>query len=505
MCSNASTKRLKAAEIFEIAVVNPLWVENCLRSGTRVSEADFAVGQELGIGSTSAATAEASTLSSLQRKSIEPVVDEEKSLRRLSSPHYSSSQKEESLNLAKLQKMKSKSQNPKTAKGNAKAGAKSSDSLSTIIPDMVIDKENDRVENVKTTTRNVEEKKKEKDLQQSRDDTVITQLGHDADSSRVEETTSKEAGAASSKRPANPVQSVSGTNERKELIPVRGYKEIKKVILPASLKSRRSERICDNEEELETLENILKMDVDAALPIVRLADSPPEEVKESSVKNVPVGDNKVIKHVEAAVSKSKQNIVDSTGTENNEKKAVKSAKIASKKSENETVKDVIQKPSTDTGNLKTVSTDKQVSGKKTVGPVIIENNGTGVTSADLMARTNVERTDIKKRDKIVIAVSGFDESGEKETILNGLKHLIDALNQQMGSKQKLSDISKSSKNKCVTNSASSSSSSSSSSNSDKSNSSCDTNDETKVSVLGSEDDPYGLECTLVILESSSSK
>ena len=98
--------------------------------------------------------------------------------------------------------------------------------------------------------------------------------------------------------------------------------------------------------------------------------------------------------------------------------------------------------------------------------------------------------------KIVIAISGFDEIGEKATMTSSLQHFIDAMNTNCRGKDK---------KKKVSSSSSSSSSTSNSSDSSSSSSSSKKTSGPLAVLLDQEEDTFGLHCTHVILQSSSSK
>ena len=284
VCSNASTKRLRAAAIFEITVVNPLWVENCFQSGSRVAEADFTVSQ-LVVDTSN--TGGSSIQSVLPIKVIEPIVEEEKLSRRLSSPHYSSSKQEESFNFDKSKKGKKPVKGTVVSKEFTKLPAKEfSSSLATIQESKADHKKSNKFPG--------------------------DQYTEDSENVFVHEATAKKSSTEIS------CHDVS----TKTSIPLPSYKEVHAIVRSDKQQARRSERILDN---IDSLEDVLQIDTDKSLPIVRTSEYSPnlndsdindqcpksvahkvsrqnygQEIQKPAVKNVP---SKTVKSDEMTSSK----------------------------------------------------------------------------------------------------------------------------------------------------------------------------------------------------------
>ena len=331
VCSNASAKRLKAAAIFEVAVVNPSWVQSCLQTGKRACEEDFALGKELtDIPITEVVKQKPDSTSSRSVKSISSGTSAERTLSTdITNPQsddISSVSRELGLSVDISKSVTSGHQKKaevallSSKKGKSTGG---------------------QVELVKKVVRGA--------------DTVSI--------TAVESTTAK-LGSDSSK---------SSSELEEKLIPLPSYKELKAVVLPPSMRSqRRSERICDNEESEETIPEI---DVNASLPIVR-SDSPDIQQLSHPVAEEIAANTVGKKRKMDAVSK-----VSSTAADEVAQKADSKASTAvSSKSSKSSISTAESAP----------------------------EGGERSRMSDILAAG------------IVIAVSGFDELGEKATMTNSL-------------------------------------------------------------------------------------
>lgn len=398
VCSTASTKRLKAAAIFEIVVVSRAWIQSCVLSGLRTSEEDFALDNEK---STIAATDSTKLASS--SKSIAP-------------------------------------QNMARAEEHNDVGNK----LTVTNPQEIQasgPKSNKREDIVQTT-----EMYPQVNAVTSREtDARLGNVKRERDSSHGQKGNS---GALPDSLSA---QTIMGSESS---IPLPKFKELTAdKVLPAAMKlQRRSERICDNADSQE--EHLPDVDVNASMPIVRL-DS--HEV--SCTKIV-------------------------TGAEVAEIRSSSEKKIIAPKTSNGNVKRITGKISEAAeiplqGDKKSELTAKKNAVKKGISNVKLQPE----PSCDGGSRM----VDILEA-KIAIAISGFDEIGEKATMTTSLQHFIDAMNTNCGGKDKKKKIS----------------SSSSSGDSSSSSSSKKTSGPVAV-LLDQEEDTFGLHCTHVILQSASSK
>ena len=401
VCSTASTKRLKAAAIFEIVVVSRAWIQSCVLSGLRTSEEDFALDNEK---STIAATDSIKLATS--SKSIAP----QKSA--LADEHNEFGKKLTGTNPQEIRASRPKSNKRKDIvqttemhpQQNAATSRESDDNLGTV--------------------------------------------------KRVRDSNHCQKGNSGALLDSLSAQTTIGSESP---IPLPKFKEVAAdKVLPAAMKlQRRSERICDNADSQE--ECPPDVDVNVSMPIVRL------DSQEASC-------NKIV-----------------TGAE------VAEIRLFSDKKKNA--------PETSTGNV------KGITGQITE---VVKFPLKGDKKSELVAQKNAVEKGISKVKvesscdggsrmvdilgaKIVIAISGFDEIGEKATMTSSLQHFIDAMNTNCRAKDKRKKVSRSSS------STSSSDSSSSSSSSSKKTSG-------PVAVLlDQEEDSFGLHCTHVILQSSSSK
>lgn len=492
VCSNASTKRLKAAAIFEITVVNPLWVENCFQSGTRVSESDFIVSQEVG---STLAIDRSSALGSLPRKSIEPIVEEEKLSRRLSSPHYSSTKQEESLNLDKQKKGK------KTAKETV------TKELSKMQDEVIKEIVEDSNARVKKVSRTVDKTKGEKacgDQDTGSKENIFLQ------EPSVEEFSSRDS---STFRSAN------------ALIPLPSFKEVDAVVRSVSgQQARRSERIFDN---VESLEDALQIDVDISLPIIRGSDYQATSLdKKGHLKLSGVIDPKLFpikQNDDETNKKSSQENVQQKAVINSEMKLSKSKRM--KISDASLANDNNEEEAGNKSKVKKLDAASKIVKSDVVANIDLDNMASEIDASIVAAGVStIGNSNMERAGRLVIAISGFEEVGEKETLINGLQHLIATIDATENSTERSLDIkydrSSNSKNQNksmietknkksksgATSSLDDKTSSIPSSSSFSSSSSCSSSSSfSSAVILGSEDDIFGVECTHVILHSSSSK
>ena len=484
VCSNASTKRLRAAAIFEIIVVNPLWVENCFQSGSRVAEADFTVSQEV-VGTSN--TGGSSVQSILPKKTIEPIVEEEKLSRRLSSPHYSSSKQEESSNFDKPKKGKKPAKETAATKEFTNVPPKNFSSSLAIIQE----KNAHCVESSKISVD-----------QDSEDNENVLVHG------------------ATAKKSATEISCLDFSV--KTSIPLPSYKAIHAIVRSGKPQARRSERILDN---VDSLEDVLQIDTDMSLPIVRISEYSPnanrsvinDQCSKSTTHKIssqncehaikePAGKNVLSKTLKSDEMTS-SNLTKTNVTQIN-------ASVPPAISSNFIRKDAAKGPKT-----KKVNAVSNVDRSNVVPDLSLDSTVSGIdtyavsTGGQASASSNIVCT-----SHLVIAISGFDELGEKETIINGLSHFIATIDAAQISKEKIqndkNDKSSSSSKKVnaptgnknlkndgtssllgkITNSSTSGTSTFST-----------TSTSSSAVILGSDDDIYGKDCTHVILHSSSSK
>ena len=239
--------------------------------------------------------------------------------------------------------------------------------------------------------------------------------------------------------------------ENESSIPLPKFKELTAIkVLPAVLKlQRRSERICDNAESQEG--SPPDVDVNVSMPIVRL------DCHEVSCKEI----------ASAPIVAVRQSSSDTTA------KAPKVSSYTEKRTTEQIAE--IAKIS--------LKVDKK---SEIIIPKKIERNSVADAKPSNSLEDGSRMVDILGA-KIVIAISGFDEVGEKATMTSSLEHFIGTMN-----RNSLNGLGKDKKKK-VSNSGSSSSSSSKK-----------TIGPTVV-LLDQEEDSFGLHCTHVILQSTSSK
>lgn len=116
--SNSSKKRIMAAELMDILVVSPLWLEQCKESGEKVPEEDFLF---------SAISSKSNNLpTKTPIKIVEPVLVQRTEIRSIDDPYFSSSQREYFPDLEeKGSRKKSKLNNEKSSVVPAVKAAKS--------------------------------------------------------------------------------------------------------------------------------------------------------------------------------------------------------------------------------------------------------------------------------------------------------------------------------------------------------------------------------------------
>jgi hypothetical protein len=407
VCSNASAKRLKAAAIFEVAVVNPSWVQSCLQSGTRACEEDFALGKELTvIPITEVVKPKPDLVSSKADKSISLGTSAERIL-------SADNATPQNVNISSVSRELGPSID--ISKSVSSAIEKKAEALVTLS------------KKGKSTGGQIELVKKK-----------VVRGADTASIAAIENSTAKLSSESCK----------SSSKQEEKLIPLPSYKELKAVVLPPSMRSqRRSERICDNEESQETIPEI---DVNASLPIVR-SDSPV----------IPQVSHSVIKDITMPIAGKKRKI-------NSEIKVSSAA-----------TDEIVQKADT---KASTAVSPKNSKRSSSTAESVPEVEGSSRMS-DILAAG------------IVIAVSGFDEIGEKATMTNSLAQFINSVNE------------KSSSDLATDNGGISSSSSSSSSSSKKMKTGAKVEASKGLSVvlLDTEEDPFGLHCTHVVLQSTSSK
>ena len=407
VCSTVSTKRLKAAAIFEIVVVSRAWIQSCVLSGLRTSEEDFALDNEK-----SAITATDSTKLASSSKSIAP---------------QNLARAEEHNDVGK----KVTGTNPQEIQAS---GPKS----------------NNRKDIVQTTEMHPQE-----NLASSRE--ADARLGN---VKRVRDSNHGQKGNSGALLDSLSAQTIMGSESS---IPLPKFKELTAdKVLPAAMKlQRRSERICDNADSQE--ECPPDVDVNVSMPIVR-SDS--HEVSCTKIM---------------------------TGAEVAEIRSSLDKKIIAPETSNGNVKRI-------TGQISEAAKIPLQGDKKS--EVTAQKNAVkkGTSNVNLQPEPSCDggnrMVDILGA-KIVIAISGFDEIGEKATMTSSLQHFIDAMNTNCRGKDKKKKVSSSS-------SSSSSTSNSSDSSSSSSSSSKKTSGPLAV-LLDQEEDTFGLHCTHVILQSSSSK
>jgi hypothetical protein len=404
VCSNASAKRLKAAAIFEVAVVNPSWVQSCLQSGTRACEEDFALGKELTvIPITEVVKPKPDLVSSKADKSISLGTSAERIL-------SADNATPQNVNISSVSRELGPSID--ISKSVSSAIEKKAEALVTLS------------KKGKSTGGQIKLEKK------------VVRGADTASIAAIENSTAKLSSESCK----------SSSKQEEKLIPLPSYKELKAVVLPPSMRSqRRSERICDNEESQETIPEI---DVNASLPIVR-SDSPV----------IPQVSHSVIKDITMPIAGKKRKI-------NSEIKVSSAA-----------TDEIVQKADT---KASTAVSPKNSKRSSSTAESVPEVEGSSRMS-DILAAG------------IVIAVSGFDEIGEKATMTNSLAQFINSVNE------------KSSSDLATDNGGISSSSSSSSSKKMKTGAKVEASKGLSVVLLDTEEDPFGLHCTHVVLQSTSSK
>ena len=393
VCSTASAKRLKAAAIFEIAVVSRAWIESCVISGLRTSEKGFAIDNEKG----SLAPADLTNLASSTSFSDAKEVMAPKTCYDVESQ------------LAMTKSQVAQASGPKT---------------------------NKRKDIVNTTEINVRDSaapSKESDVGSR----AAKHVRNSIDSEKTD------SGILPNSHSSKTVI------ENESSIPLPKFKELTAIkVLPAVLKlQRRSERICDNAESQEG--SPPDVDVNVSMPIVRLDC---HEVSCTEIATAPI----------VAVRQSSS---DTT---------TKAPKVSSY---------TVKRTREQIAEVAIISLKEDKKSEITV-PKKNERNSIADAKPSNSLEDGSRMVDILGA-KIVIAISGFDEIGEKATMTSSLEHFIGTM-----SRNSLDGLGKDKKK--VSNSGSSSSSSKKASG-------------PTVVLLDQEEDSFGLHCTHVILQSTSSK
>ena len=432
--SNASAKRLKAAAIFEITVVNPSWIESCRLTGSRVTEDNFLIGPE---------TQASSAVNSSATLSLPPanvVVHECEDLQKTAKVGRGTG-------MAKI------TATAKTLPVNSTDEIKQQDLNKRMVKNVT--------ENVKVVKgkSNAKSRKTLQNIDIFTEEEVIPSVDCESPDVLSDEEKKSEA-----------------------IIPLPSFKEMKTVTLPTIMKSkRRSERICDNELSQEELKTPPAVDLDVSMPIVRTDVSVKMSVSNDNMCDYMAAGGVREQKNQGTAATALSATTKNSKAHGSDKELKKSVVQQSKKVVAMTKEDALQHTLHSNSSLSSSSSAGQSSSSSTfnqTGAIAIGKGGEGGVG---VVSIGSSRMDNITNAKIVIAVSGFDEPGERATISSSLSQFIQAVNES-------------------TNTNTSSSSSSSSKRSSEKNV-----PGPFAVLLDLEEDSFGLHCTHVILQSSSSK